>query len=125
MPSPVTPLGMATTKRGGPLKNTVDSYLRRSYRNESPPHVSELALQLRLSRWTLNKQFRALTGTSLGRHLKERRMECAKRLLFSTNWNVCTIARRAAFSSVRSFRRAFMQHTGMTPSEFRRSRSSH
>ena len=103
------------------LRKVVDTYLRESFRRQSPPRVSELAWQLGITRVTLTKNFRAITGIPLGAHLRQAQIDCAKRLLRSTNWSSSTIAHHAAFSSDRAFLRAFLQQTGMTPTQFRAS----
>ena len=112
---------MSPTTIGRNLQTAVDAYLRDCFRLHTPPHVAELARRLGVTRLTLGKHFQAITGIHLGAYFKQEQIACAKRLLRSTNWKVATIARHAAFTSERSFIRAFVRTTGITPTAFRRS----
>jgi len=102
------------------LRDEVNAYLAFCYRHHTPPHVSELAVMLKVSRYTLTTRFRRQYGVPLVEYFKCQQIACSKRLLKSTKLSVAAVARRAAFSSERSFHRAFLRETGTTPAEYRR-----
>jgi AraC family transcriptional regulator, melibiose operon regulatory protein len=63
--------------------------------------------------------FREACGVSIWEYVLRLRVSEAQRLLISTDWNVAEIAFRSGFGSTNAFYRAFVRHTGCTPSAFR------
>lgn len=104
---------------GRALLRNVNNYLRRCFSEESPPHVSELAVMLDYSVGGLSRLFRARTGVKLSDYFKDQQIACAKRLLRSRRYSVTRIAGKSGFGTERTFFRAFKQRTGMTPDQYR------
>lgn len=59
--------------------------------------------------------------TTLTDYITALRLDEAKSLLQDTDRTVSDIALSLGFGSIRSFNRSFLRHTGMTPTEYRRS----
>lgn len=85
------------------------------------PTIRELAGDLGMSQSHLRASFRKSCGVSLGRHMRERRLERACGLLRMTPARISEIAEQCGFGSLFSFSRAFKQCHGMSPSEYRAS----
>ncbi len=102
------------------LRRNADAYLYACLREESPPHVGELARQLGMARFTLARQFFTQYGVELSAYFKHQQLAEAKFLLATTQLPIATIARRTGFGTERSFYRAFLQRTRMTPGAYRR-----
>jgi AraC family transcriptional regulator len=82
------------------------------------PTLSELAGLCNLSVRQLTRAFRASRGRSIGDHVTQSRIDCAKRLL-ATDESVKSIAYLLGFASPSSFSFAFRRATGETPRAFR------
>jgi AraC-like DNA-binding protein len=94
----------------------VDCFARRS-----APRVSELAENLELTRVAISAHFHRQYGEYLSDYMKRVQVEYAQELLRGTDLTTARVARAAAFGTRRTFHRAFLQRTGMTPDAFRRS----
>jgi AraC-like DNA-binding protein len=68
---------------------------------------------------TFKREFFRHYGTSPGRWLLERRLECAARLLAMTSTSVTEIVFECGFEQPSHFTRAFKAKYGQTPSEYR------
>lgn len=66
--------------------------------------------------------YRSEAGLTLSRHITAVRMEVAEKLLVTTADSVKTIAQLTGFTNTNYFFGVFKQHTGMTPTQFRRAR---
>jgi len=102
------------------LISAVDLYLSYCFDTFSSPRVDELAQRLRTHPSALSRQFKRETGRRLSAVLKERQVEEAKRLLISTDLNLCAIAQRAGFGTVNTLFRLFRLHVGSPPESFRK-----
>jgi AraC-like DNA-binding protein len=103
------------------LRQQVDLYLVDCFARRSAPRVSELADRLGLSRVAIGAQFHRESGEYLSDYMKRVQVEYAQELLRGTDLTTARVARAAAFGTRRTFHRAFLQRTGMTPDAFRRS----
>jgi len=74
-----------------------------------------------MTRIAIGAQFHRGTGQYLSDYMKGVQVEYAQELLRGTNLTTARVARAAAFGTRRTFHRAFLQRTGMTPDAFRRS----
>ena len=70
----------------------------------------------------LSRQFRKHFHINFKQFLNVYRIDYACDQLIHTEKNITDIALNAGFQTMRTFNRAFMTQTGMTPSEFRRSK---
>ena len=84
------------------------------------PRVNDIAASLGVSERRLSRAFQKVLGMSLFDYLRQERMEQAKRLLTQTALSILAISQEAGFTSAANFSTAFREHTGMTPSEYRR-----
>lgn len=83
--------------------------------------INEAAQSLFLSRAQFTRTVRRETGMSFNEFLTARRLVEAKVLLRDSQWTISAIASFVGFTSASYFRTFFRNHTGKTPSEFRRS----
>lgn len=81
--------------------------------------ISELARRIGISPSHLRAEFRAHTGISLGRYLREWRLREAALLLSSENLSVKETAERLGFRDIYAFSRAFSHALGVPPSSLR------
>ena len=78
-----------------------------------------LAQQMHMSPRQFNRRFKAAFGVTPQKYVEHLRIEAAKPLLESTSKSLQRIAADCGFSSGESLRRAFVQHLGIRPSEYR------
>jgi AraC family transcriptional regulator len=81
----------------------------------------ELAAIVELSPHYFGEAFRISTGRTPHRYVMERRVECARGLLWDADRPIRDIAYAAGFSSQSHFTANFRRVTGLTPGRFRRS----
>lgn len=84
------------------------------------PTVRELAGALGMSASHLRERFRVSCGVSLGRHLRQMRLERAGGLLRMSPARITEIAEQCGYPSVYSFSRAFRQAYGCSPRAYRK-----
>lgn len=87
------------------------------------PNLEQLARQLRTHPRRLNEAFRQCVGATVFSYLREERMRQACVLLADTSLGVQTIALELGFTSGANFATAFRERFGLTPLQFRQSRS--
>jgi len=80
----------------------------------------ELAEYLHCSQRQLIRKMQALYGVSFRQKLIASRMDLARYLLRSTETSVNEISARVGYADNAAFFRAFRQHTGMTPAQYRK-----
>jgi AraC-type DNA-binding domain-containing proteins len=100
------------------LKPRVNLAIQR--RRPVMPTIRELAADLGMSPSHLRSRFRASCGVSLGRHMRELRLERARGLLRMSPARVSEIAEQCGFSSLFTFSRAFKARYGESPLACRR-----
>ena len=83
--------------------------------------VEEILGHLDMSRPTLEKRYRELTGMSPAQHIRQIRAARARELLTTTNLSVTSVARRIGFDDPRPFMVFFKREFGLTPGAFRMS----
>lgn len=84
----------------------------------------ELANYCGLSRSHFSRSFKRTTGRAPHQWLSEKRLERAKELLVRTSLPLAEIAIQCGYADQSHFSRAFSARNAITPSQFRRSRSS-
>jgi LacI family transcriptional regulator len=72
-----------------------------------------------VSRATVYKQFKTATGQTPARHLRQMRLEEARRMLRESPATITAIAKACGFSSIFTFTRCFTRETGQSPTEYR------
>lgn len=83
--------------------------------------VTELAKLAGASRASFVRLFRAATGSSPQRWLRERRLERARALLLTSERTVLEVAAHVGYQSEFAFSRAFKRRYGLAPQHFRAS----
>jgi len=79
-----------------------------------------LAERVHLSREYLSRYFKQCTGKTILEYLSEIRISNAKRMLADSNHPISDIAEYCGYPSMSNFQKAFKQHTGMPPREYRK-----
>ncbi|WP_197494111.1 ATP-binding protein [Lewinella sp. 4G2] len=82
--------------------------------------IDELALQLGVSRPSMNKKFRALLDQSSNQFLQSIRLERAADMLLKTQDTVAMIADAVGFRSASYFIKSFRDKFSMTPGQYRK-----
>ncbi|MDC8783932.1 GlxA family transcriptional regulator [Roseateles koreensis] len=107
---------MPATARGSRLAGVLD-LLRADLLH--PWDVDEVAERAVMSRRTCTRQFRQLTGGTLGEWLLRERLALAQRLLESGDGGIEQVAASAGFGSAGLLRQHFKAAFGVTPSAWR------
>jgi AraC-like DNA-binding protein len=90
-----------------------------AHHTSHPLGLKEIARELGISQSHLRARFRASCGVSIGRHLRQLRLERAGGLLRLTPFRITEIAEQCGFNSIYSFSRAFGAVFGQSPSAYR------
>ena len=86
-----------------------------------PITIGSVANELHISRSHISHIFKSKLNTTFGDHITAKRIKHACRLLKNTTATVTETAFASGFDSVRTFNRVFVQQTGTTPKEYRKS----
>ncbi len=84
--------------------------------------LQTIAREASLSPYYFTRQFTAYVGVPPYRYLIGLRIERARQLLRETELTVTQICHRVGFNSLSHFTTTFRQHTGVSPSAYRRRR---
>ncbi len=107
-------LPAATRKRYATVLAYIDAHL------ENALEIDRLADVACVSKFHFQRQFSALFGLSVGAHITRLRLRrAAWQLAFRPQLRIGDIAAQAGYENAESFARAFRQHSGLSPSEFR------
>ncbi|MGN1203375.1 MAG: AraC family transcriptional regulator [Eubacterium sp.] len=82
--------------------------------------LNELVQLLHFTPEYVCRYFKQHMGMNLYTYLTELRMQRAKQLLSDSAYSVSEIALHCGYRYLSNFQKAFKQHTGMTPSEYRK-----
>jgi transcriptional regulator GlxA family with amidase domain len=82
--------------------------------------VPVLAESVSLSRRHFVRRFKQATGNTPLEYVQRARVEAAKKALFESRRPFDDIAWSVGYTDTPGFRRVFIRHTGLTPSEYRR-----
>ena len=89
-----------------------------------PPSLQELSEEIGLSLNKLKEGFKQLYGDTVFGYLLDHKMEEARRMLASTNYNVNEVGLRVGYSTSSHFIAAFKKKYGTTPKKYLMSLSS-
>jgi AraC family transcriptional regulator len=84
--------------------------------------LERLAQEAHFSPYHFHRIFRALVGETVGEHVRRLRLERAALLLSTTDRPVIQVALEAGYGAHEAFSRAFRQHFGIAPTDFRNHR---
>lgn len=108
---------MPTSARESRLSDLID-WVRGKL--DQPHTLDSLANQALMSRRTFTRQFRQLTGTTVGKWLQDERLALTQRLLETSEHSVDAISTLAGYGSAESLRHHFKQAFGISPTTWRR-----
>ncbi len=110
----------ASTLGDSPLDQSIER-VRQMIQNRACEGITveEILGHLDMSRPTLEKRYRELTGMSPAQHIRQIRAARARELLTTTNLSVTQVARRIGFDDPRPFMVFFKREFGKTPGAFR------
>lgn len=86
--------------------------------------LQEVAAKVHLNSSYLSQLFKQHMKVNFTDYVMEKRMEKAKQLLSQTTLRVSEIAERVGYSDLAYFSNTYKRLTGMTPSEYRKSRTT-
>jgi len=100
--------------------NTIIDYIDRHIENPSYRlNIDTLASVACFSHYHISRIFKSYTGEGIHQYVKRLRLEnSAKQLLYSQKSIRC-IAKSSSYNSYPAFAKAFKQHFGCSPSDFR------
>lgn len=99
------------------IVESVKAYLRLNY--NTGINFTDIASEYGFSSAYLAHIFNKHTGTSLGKYLKEYRINIAKKYLQDTNLQVSEIANKVGFSDQFYFSKFFKKEVGTSPMQYR------
>ncbi|MGE4488869.1 MAG: GyrI-like domain-containing protein [Kiritimatiellales bacterium] len=86
--------------------------------------LEEIARLASFSMYHFHRIFKAVLGETVGGFTRRLRLEAAANRLMSSAWDdITTIALDCGFSSSQNFSKAFRQHFGISPSQYRKSKN--
>ncbi|MEQ5184026.1 helix-turn-helix domain-containing protein [Providencia rettgeri] len=88
-------------------------------------HLEELAAYSGYSLWHMQKIFKEVTGISLGKYIRQRRLAGAVYLLRNSSQSIFDIALDFGFGSQSHFTYMFRKEYGITPFDFRQNDQIH
>jgi AraC-like DNA-binding protein len=89
---------------------------------ENTPAVKDLATQLNISVYKLQKGFKDLTGDTVYEYIKKVKIEKAKYLLKNTNLSILEIANEIGYENPSKFSNMFKRYNETTPLKYRKSK---
>jgi YesN/AraC family two-component response regulator len=89
-----------------------------AYMSDPAYNVDALAGDVGISRAQLHRRMKEITGISVGKFLRNLRMEQAARLLKEGKVNVSQVADKVGYVDQAHFSTAFKSHFGMSPTEY-------
>ncbi len=92
----------------------------KNYKNNI--NLDTLSAELGYSKYYISRVFSGDIKTSFTDYLRGLRIHAAKRLLSGTNMSVTDIAYEVGYTCVRTFNRQFSQVTGLSPTEYAKTR---
>ncbi len=96
------------------------------HKNLEKPDFSivQICIEMNISRAQLHRKVKAATGLSTSLLIRHVRMEQAKKLLETTDFNVSEIAYQIGISSPQNFSKYFIEAYGVSPSAYRKQRGT-
>ena len=109
-------------KRGNQMNlmiSSIKGYIKSHFTNDIS--LNDIAEHVHLSPAYVSQLFKQETGENISTYITTLRIEKAKMLLRDPQEKLYDVSLLIGFSSSAYFTRLFKKHTGMTPSEYRRS----
>ncbi|MBI4979815.1 MAG: AraC family transcriptional regulator [Spirochaetes bacterium] len=109
-----------------PLLKEEDAFLQQVLASTSDaretPTLTELADMLKVSQYTLSRQFKNKLGQTLPEFFNRQKVEKAKTLLKTTKLDVSDVSLECGFPNISHFHRVFKDITGITPGQYQKQR---
>ncbi|MEH6591352.1 MAG: AraC family transcriptional regulator [Halioglobus sp.] len=83
------------------------------------PSLVQLAEELQLSSWKLNRGFKAVHGMTASEFIVDLRMHRARELLAESRLSIQAIAMEVGYDYLSNFSKAFKRHLGVSPRDYR------
>lgn len=87
--------------------------------------VEDLAKDVGWSRWQLQRQFSSHINKDVAQYIRALKLSSAAEQLVTTTFRIVDIAHNYGFDIEANFTRAFKQHFGCTPKEYRQAHALH
>ncbi len=87
---------------------------------DNAPTMSGLARQVGMSETKLKRGFKQVFGKPVFNFLKGRRLDTARKMLLSGEWNVTEASMEVGYSSISHFSHIFQKEFGVSPSRLRK-----
>lgn len=87
-----------------------------------PPSRDDICKQFSLTEYELINSFKITFGMTMGRYLRQKRMQQAAKLLLMDNETIATIAGKVGFRNPSRFAESFRSEYGVNPFHFRKDR---
>lgn len=100
-----------------PLARNVLEYIHTNYDKDISMEL--LCERYHTNHTTLLKEFRLLTGMTVGQYILKYKLDLAKEALLFTSLNIDEIAQKCGFKQAAYFSRIFRRETGVPPGKFR------
>ena len=114
----------AVYRPAGGAARSVQSLAAKKYVGEhymdGGPSLDGVAAQLGISPLYLSRIFSEIDGKRFTQYLSGLRIEKAKQLLTETSDSITEISIKTGYNTIRSFNRAFLADTGLSPSQYRK-----
>lgn len=86
-----------------------------------PISIEDYAVRNRMTAYWFRQKFKAFTGTTPTQYVINLRITNAMNLMENTDYNIEQIAEAVGYDNPSYFRRLFRKHTGISPSEYKKS----
>lgn len=83
--------------------------------------LQQLSVEMNMSKTTLYRRIKSITGLSPIDFIKKARMKRARMMLLNKSINISETAYTTGFSDPKYFSRCFKKEFGLTPTEYKRS----
>ncbi len=100
-----------------PLQDEIVAYIDENFLEKIT--IDELAFLFNTNRSTLCREFKKITGKTIGGYIADKKLDLAKKKLASSDKNFTEIAEELCFESIHYFTRFFKKATGLSPSKYR------
>ena len=80
--------------------------------------INDIANELFISKSYLMSLFKKKTGISINSYIASYRMQIAKELLSTNKYKIYEVAYMVGYNDVKSFRKVFKKHNGLSPTEY-------
>jgi AraC-like DNA-binding protein len=114
--------GQSSQEKGNDVKSIIE-YINENYCRHDFS-VGNMSKYFNTSSSNLTHYFKSNTGQTISNYVNNLRIEKAKELLIQKTYNLAEIVERIGYYDTSSFIKKFKSATGMTPIQYRKSKSN-